>query len=113
MNVTSPAGITEVAEITFPSGATLEHGYFDLYLNFIIIPVNHNSLSFTSIDMQTSPIMAHEVKRFDFSTSSFLLNKGLDINTVVVTDVTVDGGHSLLYAVIEGQGIAVVSLATF
>ena len=42
MNVTSPAGISEVADMELPQDTSLEHGYFDLYSNYIILPASKN-----------------------------------------------------------------------
>ena len=90
-----------MADLSLPSDTTMQHGYFDLYLDHIIVPVNHNQLAYLQIDMFSQPITIYEIStRFDFANSAFLSNAGLDTSAVVVSDVTVDGGHSLLYAVI-------------
>lgn len=57
--------------------------------------------------------MSYEAKRLDFYNNAFLTSKGLDVDSLQLTDISVDGGHSLLYVVVSGKGILVLSLATF
>ncbi len=112
LNVTDTANPFIVgSSVSLPAGTDLGKGGLDFYLEYLLIPQSAGHIGMASFSIQPASFSLLTTSSLSLTGSSLFDHVNFTLANAVISDIAIDQAAEIAYAVIDGEGVLVLSVA--